>query len=193
MTDTPKRPNPTASELQSAFDRGMGSRGVSHHRENPFSPTSQELLHQAWDCGWNAENSRLCGAIRAERSNLDADVERLRAALTELVSEASAVPTYAISSGSLLKQALRNAYEVLATPTRAENAQVRGETGWLIETGDGGQLLFRMATRWTSDHAEALRFARREDAQAFADAFLSDHRSGIAAPQYTRIAEHAWN
>lgn len=76
MTDTPtpaplvpsQRENPTASELQSAFDRGMGSRGVSHHRENPYSPDNEELLHQAWDSGWDAENSRLHGANRVERS-----------------------------------------------------------------------------------------------------------------------------
>jgi len=62
------------------------------------------------------------------------------------------------------------------------------ERGWLIENGLGGDALRYRAMRqgmpvWTADHNEALRFARRIDAEKFAE---EDEDAW-------RIAEHAWD
>lgn len=63
------------------------------------------------------------------------------------------------------------------------------ETGWLIENGGAAQTLYRcinndmgMSIEWTPDPDKALRFARKEDAQAFA---YHDEDA-------VRIAEHMW-
>lgn len=61
------------------------------------------------------------------------------------------------------------------------------ETGWLIENGkQGDELRYRTMRHglpeWTSDHLEAMRFARRVDAERFAE----DDEDAW------RIVEHAW-
>ena len=59
--------------------------------------------------------------------------------------------------------------------------------GWLVENGKSGNDLRYRTIRhgmvvWTADHNEALRFARREDAERFA----------AEDDDAWRIAEHAW-
>lgn len=46
---------------QVAFDAGMGRRGISHDRQNPFDAVEQADLHAAWNEGWDYQ------AARAER------------------------------------------------------------------------------------------------------------------------------
>lgn len=60
--------------------------------------------------------------------------------------------------------------------------------GWLVENGKSGdELRYRTMRQgmivWTADHNEALRFARREDAERFA---AEDEDAW-------RTAEHAWD
>ena len=76
-----------------------------------------------------------------------------------------------------------------AALTQGESRQTE-ETGWLIETDDNG-LRYRTATRWTADASDGLRFARREDAEAFLAAFETDHFRTVATPA-RRVAEHRW-
>lgn len=71
----------------------------------------------------------------------------------------------------------------------AQPEQPATQYGWLIENGSNTQTMYRcinndtgMSIEWTPDANKALRFARREDAQAFA------YHDEDAA----RIAEHAW-
>jgi len=74
--------------------------------------------------------------------------------------------------------------------TKAE----RDETGWLIEDAASAvsapMYVFLSESRlqptdWTRDHNKALRFARKQDATAFAHQFLE-----LAS---VRIAEHGWS
>lgn len=70
---------------------------------------------------------------------------------------------------------------------RAHKAETL-EIGWLIENGKSGEeLRYRTMEQgvvtWTPDHMKALRFARREDAEMFAE---EDEGAW-------RIAEHAWH
>ena len=73
--------------------------------------------------------------------------------------------------------------EADAAPDGANETQ--RSAGWLVERENRDGLFYRMATRWDRDASKALRFAREEDARAFADAHESHS-------QYTRIAEHRW-
>lgn len=70
----------------------------------------------------------------------------------------------------------------------------RDETGWLIEDAaspvSAPMYAFLPESRlqrtdWTRDHNKALRFARKQDATAFAHQFLE-----LAS---VRIAEHGWS
>ena len=74
-------------------------------------------------------------------------------------------------------------------------ANAKTETGWLIEKQGPNALLYATATIWTPHPHHALRFARKEDAEAFAKAFSGpwgDNEVRGWLEGYTRIAEHAW-
>lgn len=63
------------------------------------------------------------------------------------------------------------------------------ETAWLIEDGLSEPSTPRYLAsvgRWTSDNLKAIRFARKQDAEALVDA------GGLGAG-YFRVAEHAWS
>lgn len=93
----------------------------------------------------------------------------------------------------LKQKAVAALRELAKLPKRPEQPAPRPvpseETGWLIENGGAAQTLYRfinndmgMSIEWTPDPDKALRFARKEDAQAFA------YHDEDAA----RIAEHMW-
>lgn len=65
-----------------------------------------------------------------------------------------------------------------------------GETGWLVESDENGPL-YQMASGSTRDASKALRFCRREDAEAFIGAHGPNHLTSIVAPAW-RAAEHRW-
>lgn len=48
----------TAAE-QVAFDRGGGSRCISHRRENPYSLEAQAEQHAAWEAGWGQQDAAI--------------------------------------------------------------------------------------------------------------------------------------
>lgn len=75
-------------------------------------------------------------------------------------------------------------------PAQPAPAVGSGETAWLIEKDDQG-LFYRMATRWTRDVHEALRFSRREDAEAFSAAYEGDQYGSVLEPR-CRVVEHRW-
>lgn len=63
------------------------------------------------------------------------------------------------------------------------------ETAWLIEDGasePSSPAYFAGVGRWTRDHLKAVRFSRKQDAQALVDA-------GGLGPGDFRICEHAWS
>lgn len=62
------------------------------------------------------------------------------------------------------------------------------KTGWLIETGDHKYWDGRAAdgTAFTSEHLEAVRFARKEDADRIINWLLEKHRVFLVA------REHSW-
>lgn len=69
------------------------------------------------------------------------------------------------------------------------------ESGWLIERADSspaepkywaaGQREAERSSAWTSNHMEAIRFARKDDAEKVANRIMA----GIDV----RICEHAWS
>lgn len=71
------------------------------------------------------------------------------------------------------------------------------ELGWLIERADSepsapwywaaGQVDPTRSSAWTQNHMAAIRFARRDDAQAVSDRLMK--KAGVEV----RIADHAWN
>lgn len=81
-------------------------------------------------------------------------------------------------------EAMRNVTPLYLSPPPA----AADETGWLIEMGDPpvyAVLSNDPDEHWTSDAGNALRFARREDAQAY-----SDHIGWTSPP--VRVVEHMW-
>lgn len=76
-----------------------------------------------------------------------------------------------------------------AATSPASVKAMREKTGWLIEKDDPPVYCIvnpkDYDEQWTSDASKALRFARREDAQAY-----SDHIGWTSPP--VRIAEHMW-
>ena len=58
------------------------------------------------------------------------------------------------------------------------------ETGWVIEHDSPFGLLYWSAFKWTTDNLEAVRFARREDAQKIAHIYRLT--PGV------RVADHMW-
>lgn len=92
------------------------------------------------------------------------------------------------------KESMATARQILASlqvPSPAPAAGVVGETGWLIEHGDEPKwLTLRPAEAlwepcWTKESLEAVRFARRSDAEDY----VSAHFDGEGP---LRIIEHAW-
>lgn len=69
------------------------------------------------------------------------------------------------------------------------------ESGWVIERADSspaepkywaaGQREAERSSAWTSNHMEAIRFARKDDAEKVANRIMKD------IP--VRIAEHGWS
>ena len=60
------------------------------------------------------------------------------------------------------------------------------ESGWVIERGDSqpcAPTYWAGVDRWSQDHIDAVRFARKQDAERVA--------YGLPSPN-CRIAEHAW-
>lgn len=51
--------NRRTSAEQAAYDAGEGRRCISHHRSNPYCPTSQTKLHAAYEEGFARLNARL--------------------------------------------------------------------------------------------------------------------------------------
>jgi hypothetical protein len=70
------------------------------------------------------------------------------------------------------------------------NADAGRETGWLVESDDGGPL-YHTASSTTRDASKALRFTRKQDAEAFIVAHGPNHVSSIVTPPW-RAAEHRW-
>lgn len=87
------------------------------------------------------------------------------------------------------EQRIRSAL-VSAPPQSASDGALResDQAGWLIEKDDPP--VYHVVTddhdaHWTADASKALRFARREDAQAY-----SDHIGWTSTP--VRVVEHMW-
>lgn len=76
------------------------------------------------------------------------------------------------------------AIEALRAALAPALPEVGEELAWLIERGE--TLFYWSVKGWQADVNEALRFARRDDAQAFADTYMD-------AIEPKRISEHAWS
>lgn len=44
---------------QAAFDKGVGARGVSHQKANPYHPKTSPSLWGAWERGWQKADAAL--------------------------------------------------------------------------------------------------------------------------------------
>lgn len=89
-----------------------------------------------------------------------------------------------------MEAALTAAYALLALRTKPADLPAMGnEVGWLIEANDPPSYCMLSDDdydeHWTDDTNKALRFARREDAQAY-----SNHIGWTSPP--VRIVEHMW-
>lgn len=62
MSDELKAREIARRKIQAARDRGEGSRGVSHYRENSYSSLREPELHSAWESGWRYADEALRGA-----------------------------------------------------------------------------------------------------------------------------------
>jgi hypothetical protein len=82
--------------------------------------------------------------------------------------------------------AARDAILALTPVEGAGEREARTEYGWLIERDGHGGLRYATPRSWTADHMQALRFARKVDAEEFA-ASRQDWSTDI------RITEHAWD
>lgn len=44
---------------QAAFDKGVGARGVSYQKANPYHPRTSPSLWEAWERGWQKADAAL--------------------------------------------------------------------------------------------------------------------------------------
>lgn len=108
------------------------------------------------------------------------------------IEEAIASLEAGMAAGALgtLREALHDdkSFYNRALAQREEGIAPQAECGWLIENGkQGDELRYRTIRQglpaWTDDHNEAIRFARRADAEMFA---AEDEDAW-------RIVEHMWH
>jgi len=62
------------------------------------------------------------------------------------------------------------------------------ETAWLIERTEGGRAVWWTGSYWTTDSREAIRFARRIDAERAIPGWLGGTWRSLA-----RATEHVWS
>lgn len=89
------------------------------------------------------------------------------------------------------------AHPVAAPAPAGTKPQPSEERGWLLERADSdtaspwywaaGQIDPSRSSAWTQNHMAAIRFARREDAQAVADRLMRK------VPVAVRVCEHEWS
>ncbi|MFX5084537.1 hypothetical protein ABTC40_18025, partial [Acinetobacter baumannii] len=65
-----------------------------------------------------------------------------------------------------------------------------GEVGWLVESDDNGPL-YHKASGTTRSAADALRFARKEDAEAYIRAHGPNYLNSVSTPAWKAV-EHRW-
>ena len=67
------------------------------------------------------------------------------------------------------------------------------ESGWVIERGDSevSRPRYWRGNGWSYDHMDAIRYARKIDAERTASGFDEDGRLPLDEPH--RICEHGWS
>lgn len=125
---------------------------------------------------------RLEGSARSRDTELCSTLLKVRAEIERVLKAQDAAPAEALAAPSPSQEALREG---------------RDEYGWLIEhgtspvsspayyAGGGHWAKEPWSSAWTSNHLHAIRFARKLDAERFAERAMA----GIPV----RVCEHAWD
>lgn len=159
MTDTPAAP--AKDEIREALTRAAYRGSVISTGLNSGTQDERDLVTLA------RHVAALTAQLEAERATGDETARHVSRLLDHLARE-----TARADAAEKEAKALREV-----------------ETGWLIERGDSevcAPLYWGGVHGWTTDNLKAIRYARREDAQAEADWSESE------ATYKARIAEHQW-
>lgn len=150
--------------------------------------TPEDDADDAWtEYGADGPPPDDCGTAR---SNLDEAVERLETVTTEGGCFVSTATRQHVPAHDVLRAARTVLSALAASNARAEAAE-EAETGWLIESDVNGPVYHRAGGAVTRNAAEALRFARQQDAEAFIRAYGPNQYDSVLTPPW-RAVEHRW-